>query len=577
LSFYYKNMSNVEDQRVALDNVSLIGADEYTYAEPFFPRVDFETGTLPPGWSVLRGGGASQDWSLSDGAFHEPFHGTSSAWCLSSPDPAQVPDPVPFGGWVEFRSPYMTLNGSYWLRFARLSGIAAGSAYEARLLNTQVQVVQTLGSMPSGWVTNDRYVRFPASYANSIAIGAATDNDRYANYSCYYPPFNPTITGVFCVAPSNEGWNDMTTLDIAGAPGQNSGNARFKFGGTSAAAPCAAGVAALILSKNSTLTLQQLKDAVQNGCEQVGGEPYTGGKALHYGYGRVNAYNSLTVTAADTTAPVVSSVVTRTGRQVEVTFSEKMGSGVTTPGNYTLAGTGKGTLASNPASVSWVSGYKYLLEWSGGEMIAGTGNLTITVGSAVKDVAGNGVGSPNFGNANGSRVIHAIDCGRVLSNATDPIYPFESERNYWSGIGVKNSTGIDSIINSDGTPIAVYKTERNIYLSQNYPGDIVYTLPNITAGLNHTVRLYFANDGFSIHPGDVIFDIYINDVLRATNFDLIGQAGGSHIGIWRDYPNITPNGSGRIIVKIVAKMSYNQTWPGYFYNAALGGIKATAQ
>src|SRR5438445_6089231 len=87
--------------------------------------------------------------------------------------------------------------------------------------------------------------------------------------------------------------------------------------------------------------------------------------------------NSLTVTAADTTAPTVASVVTKTGRQIEVTFSEKMGSGITTPANYTISGTGKGTLASNPASVSWVSGHKYLLEWSAGEMIAGTGNIAI--------------------------------------------------------------------------------------------------------------------------------------------------------------------------------------------------------
>ena len=38
----------------------------------------------------------------------------------------------------------------------------------------------------------------------------------------------------------------------------------------------------------------------------------------------------------------------RISRQVEVTFSEKMGSGVTTPANYTISGTGKGTLAANP-------------------------------------------------------------------------------------------------------------------------------------------------------------------------------------------------------------------------------------
>lgn len=76
---------------------------------------------------------------------------------------------------------------------------------------------------------------------------------------------------------------------------------------------------------------------------------------------------------------------------------------------------------------------------------------------------------------------------------------------------------------------------------------------------------------------DRYIDIVINDVLKATNFDLIGQA-GSNIGIWRDYANITPNGSGQIAVKIVPKGSYNPTWGGtWYYNATISGINVTAQ
>jgi len=123
-------------------------------------------------------------------------------------------------------------------------------------------------------------------------------------------------------------------------------------------------VAALIFSKNSNLTVSQLKDSLRLGCDKVGPLSYdpTTGWNQEYGYGRVNAYSSLSLyTAADSTPPVLNSAVTKTGRQIEVTFSEKMGSGVTTPANYTLTGAGKGTLASNPSSVSWVSSYKYLV------------------------------------------------------------------------------------------------------------------------------------------------------------------------------------------------------------------------
>src|SRR5437773_1238039 len=115
----------------------------------------------------------------------------------------------------------MTLNGSYWLRFAEFDNLPSDSLYQVRLLDTQAQIVQTLGSItPGSYDGNNREVRSPASYANSIAIGAVTDNDRYPNYSCYFIPGNETVTDLFCVGPSNEGWNEVTTLDIAGQNGQ---------------------------------------------------------------------------------------------------------------------------------------------------------------------------------------------------------------------------------------------------------------------------------------------------------------------------------------------------------------------
>jgi len=123
-------------------------------------------------------------------------------------------------------------------------------------------------------------------------------------------------------------------------------------------------------------------------------------------------------------------------------------------------------------SVRYTFNNTYLLEWTSGIMVAGT-PLTLTVSSAVKDVAGNAMGSPNFGTANGSRVIHAISCGPVLSNGTNPLYPFESEKNYFSGVGLNFSLTVNSIVNNDGTPTPVYKTERNIFMYGFYPGDIV--------------------------------------------------------------------------------------------------------
>lgn len=479
------------------------------------------------------------------------------------------------GQWAELRTPPLSLlSGNYFLAFQRLIEPSSPQPQLlVRLLDSNNNPIGQPFDVSSGSGAAGG-VAYPAQYVNSIAVGASTDFDLRSDYSQFGPE-------LFCVAPSMGGWNDVATTDTSGPSGYDGGDSFMGFGGTSAATPLAAGVAALVLSKNSNLTPAQLKDSLRLSCDKVGHLSYDPTTLWNeqYGYGRVNAYSSLTVTAADMTAPTVTSVVTRTGRRVEVTFSEKMGSGVTTPANYFIAGTGQGTLASNPSSVTWVSGNKYLLEWSAGEMIAGTSNIAIVASAAsVKDIAGNGLQNPNYGYANGSRVIHAIDCGPVRSNATYPIYPFESQRNYWSGpYGANLAESANMILNNDGTPTAVYTSEQSLWASPNYQGDIVYTLPNITSGINHNVRLYFFNNGFYPSPGDVVFDIYINDVLNLASFDLIAETYpyGSGVGLWREFSNITAQ-NGAITVRIVP-LAVLDEHGFYYYAATVSGIKVSAQ
>ena len=113
------------------------------------------------------------------------------------------------------------------------------------------------------------------------------------------------------------------------------------------------------------------------------------------------------------TAPTVSTVAVQTGLTVDVTFSETMGNGVTTAGNYTVSGTGKGTLANNPTSVALVSGNKYRLTWTSGEMKNG-GDITITVANA-QDSAGNAIGLPNYGTHTGGGIGTAPTVSTVTS------------------------------------------------------------------------------------------------------------------------------------------------------------------
>jgi hypothetical protein len=65
------------------------------------------------------------------------------------------------------------------------------------------------------------------------------------------------------------------------------------MGGTSAACPEVAGVAALLLSLNPALTPAQIFDAVTESADKVGGYTYAGGRCDQMGFGRLNAFNAV--------------------------------------------------------------------------------------------------------------------------------------------------------------------------------------------------------------------------------------------------------------------------------------------
>jgi subtilisin family serine protease len=133
-------------------------------------------------------------------------------------------------------------------------------------------------------------IAFPASYANSIAVGASNYSDERASYSQYGG-------GIDFVAPGGEEETLMITTTLKGSKYTNS------FSGTSAATPLAAGIAALMLSKNENLTATQVRAIMRATCDQVGIEPYDNGWNMYYGHGRLNAYKALTFDSGHTRIP----------------------------------------------------------------------------------------------------------------------------------------------------------------------------------------------------------------------------------------------------------------------------------
>ncbi len=176
------------------------------------------------------------------------------------------------------------------------------------------------------------YVVFPgnANIEDLITVGASDRNNQQANYS-------PTGTEFEIAAPSHRAscWpqdstetSEVWTIDIPGIYGNNPwkdylDDPRYnpcddipphgerlpstgsnplaytgRMGGTSAAAPQVAGVAALMLSVNSCLVPHQIKDLLQKTADKVGGynyywNPDAFGHSKELGYGKLNAHKAV--------------------------------------------------------------------------------------------------------------------------------------------------------------------------------------------------------------------------------------------------------------------------------------------
>jgi hypothetical protein len=102
----------------------------------------------------------------------------------------------------------------------------------------------------------------------------------------------------------------VPSLDPTGAVGWVAGNLSMDFGGTSSAAPLAAGIGALVLAVNPALRAADVRSILRKSCDKVGGATYSGGDAgaggwnSEYGYGRINAHTA--VRYAQASAPQLS-------------------------------------------------------------------------------------------------------------------------------------------------------------------------------------------------------------------------------------------------------------------------------
>lgn len=181
---------------------------------------------------------------------------------------------------------------------------------------------------------------YPASLATVISIGASNNFDEKknpgsgdgqfwwgGNYGADLDVSAPTI---------------CYTTDIGGSAGYEPGDYTASFNGTSCSTPNVAGVSALVLSANSTLTSNQVQTILESTADKAGVYPYdvngtNGPFNVRFGYGRVNAHAAVRAAlSADYTPPAVvftplASTSSSAPQQLSATITD--GSGIASGGN----------------------------------------------------------------------------------------------------------------------------------------------------------------------------------------------------------------------------------------------------
>jgi subtilisin family serine protease len=136
---------------------------------------------------------------------------------------------------------------------------------------------------------------------NIIVVASAGNENRSTDKFPHYPSNYSEVIAVAALRSNNVKWQNSnygTRVDVA-APGHNiwssvlNNKRRFRSG-TSMAAPHVAGVAALVWSRDPSLTNQQVRDIIESTCDPIDADnPKFAGML---GHGRVNAGSAVSAT-----------------------------------------------------------------------------------------------------------------------------------------------------------------------------------------------------------------------------------------------------------------------------------------
>jgi hypothetical protein len=149
-------------------------------------------------------------------------------------------------------------------------------------------------------------------------------------------------------------------------------------------------------------------------------------------------------------------------------------------------------------------------------------------------------------------------CGTICidSGSTAGSTPFVADEDFTGGSTIDHANTINTNNVTNPAPAAVYQTARI-----GSGATFTYTIPGLTAGSSHTVRLHFCETYFTT-TGSRVFNVSINGTQVLANFDIVKAAGGENIANIQQF-TATANASGQIVI----------TFTSVTNNALISGIE----
>jgi len=137
--------------------------------------------------------------------------------------------------------------------------------------------IACFASSGNGYLTE--FTQYPAYYNAVMAIGASNTVNQKTGFSNAGSKLFAAVGGSGILTTDRMGMKGYT------ATGDPTKDNYASFSGTSASCPLFAGIAAMCLLKNPTLTEVQLREVFKKTCRKTGGYTYTNGRSNELGYG----------------------------------------------------------------------------------------------------------------------------------------------------------------------------------------------------------------------------------------------------------------------------------------------------